>query len=373
MLDRGPLVENRAAGVLAQSIVDTVREPLLLLDQDLCVLAASRSFYQTFKFARTDVQGKLFYALGDGQWDIPKLRLLLEKILPEQGVMEDYEVEHQFPHIGMRTMLLNARMVFREDNSPTALLLGIEDVTERLGLERERAELMREKDALLREKVTLLEELQHRVANSLQIIAAIIQLKSRTVDSEETRTHLQDAHDRVMSVAAVQQHLHFSGAATSIEIASYLSKLCKSLTSSMISDSRPIVLKLICKGGSVTSREAASLGLVVTELVLNAIKHAFRDDKADRQVTVEYDLSGANWRLAVVDNGCGKPTGDLAPAQAGLGTGILKALAQQLDAEVEVVSGPKGTTVSVTHTASVKAPQAVWRADGATLSSDAHA
>jgi PAS domain-containing protein len=164
MLNNQPFVENRDAGAFAQAIVDTVREPLLVLDQDLRVLAASRSFYLTFKVARPDTQGRLLYALGDGQWDIPKLRLLLEKIVPEQGVMEDYEVEHAFPDIGKRTMLLNARKVFYEENPHTTLLLGIEDVTERRALEREREDLLRQKDLLLREKEVLLEELQHRVA-----------------------------------------------------------------------------------------------------------------------------------------------------------------------------------------------------------------
>jgi two-component sensor histidine kinase len=356
-----PFVENKDAGAFAQAIVDTVREPLLVLDKDLRVLAASRSFYLAFKVAKASTQGRLLYALGDGQWDIPRLRLLLEKIVPERGEMEDYEVEHEFPDIGRRTMLLNARKVFYEDNPHTTLLLGIEDVTERRALEREREELLRQKDALLREKDMLLEELQHRVANSLQIIAAIILLKSRTVTSEETRLHLQDAHNRVMSVAAVQQHLHVAGNGGSIEIEPYLSKLCESLTTSMISNDRPITLEVISDGGSVTSREAVSLGLIVTELVLNAVKHAFLNDKIDHRIIVAYDVAGTNWQLSIADNGVGKPAGDFARANAGLGTSIVKALAQQLDARVEVSSGPQGTTVSVTHATFAKMPQAAWK------------
>jgi two-component sensor histidine kinase len=349
-----PFVENKDVGTFAQAIVDTVREPLLVLDKDLRVLAASRSFYSTFKVGESDTQGRLLYTLGDGQWDIPRLRLLLEKIVPERGEMEDYEVEHQFPDIGMRTMLLNARMVFYEQNPHTTLLLGIEDVTERRGFEREREDLLRQKDALLREKEMLLEELQHRVANSLQIIAAIILMKSRTVTSEETRLHLQDAHNRVMSVAAVQEHLHVAGTAGAIEMAPYLSKLCASLTTSMISNDRPIKLRVISDGGSVTSREAVSLGLIVTELVLNAVKHAFLNDKFDHLITVAYDVAGTNWRLSVADNGIGKPAADVPQAKAGLGTSIVNALAQQLDARIEVLSGPQGTTVSVSHATFVK-------------------
>src|SRR3984893_2875259 len=187
MRDSQSFIESMEVGTLARAIVDTVREPLLVLDKDLRVLAASRSFYLAFKVAKASTQGRLLYALGDGQWDIPRLRLLLEKIVPERGEMEDYEVEHEFPDIGRRTMLLNARKVFYEGNPRTAVLLGIEDVTERRALEREREDLLQEKDALLREKDILLEELQHRVANSLQIIAAIILMKSRSVESEETR------------------------------------------------------------------------------------------------------------------------------------------------------------------------------------------
>jgi hypothetical protein len=194
-----PFIENKDAGTLAQAIVDTVREPLLVLDKDLRVLAASRSFYSTFQVAPRVTQGELLYELGDGQWDIPELRVLLERIVPEHSVMEDYEVEHQFPQIGKRTMLLNARKVFYEGNSHTTLLLGIEDVTARRALEREREDLLRKQQALLQEKDVLLQEMEHRVGNSLQIIAAIILLKSRMVTSEETRLQLQDAHKRVSS------------------------------------------------------------------------------------------------------------------------------------------------------------------------------
>src|SRR6185437_13451072 len=158
------------AGALAQSIVDTVREPVLVLDKGLRVIAASCSFYANFKVRPEDTKGRLLYTLGDGQWDIPKLRVLLEQIIPRHGVMEGYEVEHEFPDIGHRTMYLNARQVVYKAGAENTILLGIEDVTERRVLGRE-------KDALLRQKEMRLEELQHRVANSLQIIAGIILMK----------------------------------------------------------------------------------------------------------------------------------------------------------------------------------------------------
>ena len=160
------------ACAFAEAIVNTVREPLVVLDQDLRVVAASRSFYRTFKVNREAIVGRLLFELGDGVWDIPKLRSLLEKILPadgaiEAGAIEAYEIERDFPGIGCRTMCLNARKVLYETGSRANILLGIEDITQRLILEGE-------KDDLLRQKDILLEELQHRVANSLQIIASVL-------------------------------------------------------------------------------------------------------------------------------------------------------------------------------------------------------
>jgi chemotaxis protein methyltransferase CheR len=327
---------------LALAIVNTVREPIVVLDQDLRVIVASRSFYGTFKVSSEDTEGKLLFELGDGEWDIPKLRTLLENIIPQHRTMEDFDVEHEFPHLGHRTMSLNARQVFYEGGAETTILLGIEDVTERRILEHE-------KDSLLREKGVLLEELQHRVANSLQMIASMIMMKVRTVSSEETRAHLQDTHKRVMSVATVQRHLHASSAAGSIEMEPYLSTLCEALSDSMIGNDRKISLKVFAETGGATSREAESLGLIVTELVINSLKHAFNADTKDGQIIVAYNVSGTNWKLSVADNGVGRPDGVFAQPKAGLGTGIVNALAKQLNAQVDTLSDAKGTTVSITH------------------------
>jgi two-component sensor histidine kinase len=336
------------ACALAQSIVDTVREPVIVLDKALRVIAASRSFYSAFEVSPEETQGKLLYALGDGQWDIPKLRLLLEKIIPEHGVMENYEVEHEFPHLGTRTMLLNARQVFYKEGAETTVLLGIEDVTVRRKLEQE-------KDDLLRQKDVLLEEIQHRIANSLQIIAGIILMKANTVSSEETRPLFQDIHDRVISIAAVQRQLHASGTIGPIEIVAYLTRLSDALAASMIADARPVTVKVVGDGGTLNSRQAESVGLITTELVMNALKHAFPSVETKGQITIKYEVNGTDWELSVTDNGVGKQDGVFAQAKTGLGSGIVKALAQSLNAKVETLSGAGGTTVSVTHTTFSKA------------------
>jgi two-component sensor histidine kinase len=354
MLDSIDNIEH--AQTLAQAIVNTIPEPFLVLDQELRVLAASRSFYETFRVDPGDTEGRLLYSLGDGQWDIPALRLLLETIIPERTSMDGFEVAHDFPGVGQRTMLLNARKVIYEDTTSATILLAFMDITVRRGIEREKEVLQTQTHELLRQKQMLLDEMQHRVANSLQIIASILMLKARAVASEEARGHLEDAHQRVMSVAAVQQHLHASQGIDQIEVASYLSKLCSSLATSMVGDAQPIAVKVNADTGMIDSARAVSLGLIVTELLINAFKYAFPTSVAGAEVAISYKIDGAAWILTITDNGVGKTDSPVVPARSGLGTAIVKALAAQLDAKLVMESSARGLSVSITS-APVLIPQ----------------
>jgi chemotaxis protein methyltransferase CheR len=326
---------------LAQALVDTVRESLLVLDGDLRVVAASRSFYATFQTTPAETQGRLVYDLGTGAWNNAALRELLERIIPEHGVMDHFEVEQDFPTIGPRTMLLNARKVFYQGDLNTTLLLAIEDITDRRIAERLLHSLSEQKDMLL-------SEMSHRVANSLQIIASILLLKARSVQSQETRGHLEDAHRRVMSVASLQQHLKATGMGEEIEVGAYLSKLCEALSGSMVRERRPIELSVAAGPGTVKSEEAVSIGLIVTELVINALKYAFPVDVAVGHIVVGYKVNGTEWTLSVSDNGGGMQE-EPDKKSTGLGTTLVKALAQQLEAQVDIKTGDNGTTVSITH------------------------
>lgn len=334
---------------LAQAIVNTIHEPLVVLDAELRVVAASRAFYAIFQVNREETFGRTLYSLGDGQWNIPALRLLLEDIIPERSEMDGFEVSHDFPGLGQRTMLLNARKVLYEASPDIAILLAFTDVTERRAIEKIRDELHERTGQLLLEKHTLMQEMEHRVANSLQIIASILMLKSRLVISEESRQHLKDAHQRVMSVATVQAHLHATDGVEEVEVERYLVKLCESLAISMIGD-QPIRLQVVADKGKATSAQAVSLGLIVTELVINALKYAFPKDKPGSLVMVTYESKDADWKLIVSDNGVGDKSGkDVVHTKGGLGTVIVKALVKRLDARMELTSTPSGMTVAVTH------------------------
>lgn len=125
-----------------EDIVDTVREPLIVLDSDLRVLSANRSFFKSFRVTPGETIGNLIFDLGNRQWDIPGLRTLLEELLPQNNKFDDYEVEHIFSNIGHKIMLLNARRITHQEEGAQKILLAIEDITQFRKLERERKNIL---------------------------------------------------------------------------------------------------------------------------------------------------------------------------------------------------------------------------------------
>ena len=124
-----PLGDPKDGHLLTQAIIDTIHEPLIVLDEDLRIIVASRSFYRKFNITHASTRETMFYDLGNGQWNIPALRTLLEDVIPKHTVVEDYEIDHDFPFLGRRIMCVNAREI-RSDNDRKKMLLSIFDVTE---------------------------------------------------------------------------------------------------------------------------------------------------------------------------------------------------------------------------------------------------
>lgn len=118
-----------------RTVVDTLREPFLILDKDLRVLSANKTFYAMFQVDEKETERQLIYNLGDGQWNIPKLRILLEDILPKNTYFEDFKVEHNFPKIGLRIIMLNARRIYTQGEEKPIMLLAMEDITKTKQLE----------------------------------------------------------------------------------------------------------------------------------------------------------------------------------------------------------------------------------------------
>jgi len=160
----------------AENIINTVREPLIVLDQELRVVKASRSFYDFFKVTPQETIGTLIYDLGNHQWDIPKLRELLETILPEKTTFDNYEVEHDFSTIGKRVMLLNARQIERALGKEKIILLAIEDITERKRYENELSKAKIEADRANAAKSEFLSRMSHELRTPMNSILGFAQL-----------------------------------------------------------------------------------------------------------------------------------------------------------------------------------------------------
>src|ERR1700675_113610 len=186
--------------VVALDLVETIREGLLVLEPDLTIRFANRSYCQTFAVAPEDTVGRKLYELGNGQWDIPKLRTSLETVISGRKTIEAFEVEYVFPSIDRRIMMLNARKVYRPGNKIQQILLAIEDVTERTRLEREHAAAHERIDMLL-------QELTHRVKNSLQFIAATVMIESRSHESGEGKAALERVSHRITALGHLYSKL----------------------------------------------------------------------------------------------------------------------------------------------------------------------
>jgi chemotaxis protein methyltransferase CheR len=323
--------------VIPLDVVETIREGLLVLEPDLTIRFANRSFCQIFAVAPKETVGRKLYELGNGQWDIPKLRAALDTIISGRKTIEAFEVDQLFPSIGRRVMVLNARKVYRPGNKIQQILLAIEDVTERVRLEREHA------DAHKRISM-LLQEMTHRVKNSLQSIAAMVMIEARSHKSGEGKAALERVSHRIDALGQLYSKLSKSDTVESVDAATYLDDLCRDLIASVDREGgRAIVLKTDIESEFLPTDRAIPIGLIVNELVTNAVKYAFPGE-ASGTVMVALKRAPGELRLTVADDGKGI---DITRADSGLGGRLVEGFAQQLGGQVERESGSQGTTVRV--------------------------
>jgi two-component system, sensor histidine kinase PdtaS len=320
---------------LALAMIAASNAPVLLVDGDLAIVAASDSFCQSFALDPEKTAGASLAGLGTGEWNVPQLRSLLGATAAGSAEIDDYEMDLKRKGQVSRRLVVNARKLDHDDER-IRLIVSVTDVTDARVSEKLQ-------DDLLREKAILLQELQHRVANSLQIIASVLMQSARKVRSQQARGHLRDARNRVMSIATMQRQLAASRLGD-VALRAYFTDLCDSIGASMIRDHDQLSIEVSVDDSMAPAEVSTSLGLIVTELVINALKHAFPRHRKGK-ICIDYCADGPAWTLSVRDTGIGMPKD--AAAKPGLGTGIVEALARQLNASVRVAPARPGTVVAI--------------------------
>lgn len=191
----------------------------------------------------------------------------LQDPVPLNSTIEDYEIELEVPNTGSG-IPRNARQAIDRASPDTAMLIGVGELNDS-------HDFRNQNNAAVRQHETLLVEVHHRIANSLQVIANILSLKAIKAQSQESRLNLQDASNRLLLIAAIQQQLCASGLVDEIEFGPYLNRLCERLASPMVSENQPVTIISSSSRGTIKSDDAANLGMIATELVINALKHGF--------------------------------------------------------------------------------------------------
>jgi len=373
-----------AARNYAEAIIRTVRDPLMILRTDLRVNTANEAFYKAFNVMPDQTEGRLIYELGNRQWNIPKLRELLNDILLRRSVFSDFEVTHDFPDIGRRTMLLNARRLEQEDGSPGLILLAIEDVTERKRSE----EALRGLNDKLEQRVFELAQSQDRL-RALATELNLAEQRERKRLATELHDHLQQI--LVLGKIKLSQGKRLANAAPA---AAKVMKMMKdtddllsealSYTRTLVSDLSPTVLRdhglptaLQWLGTymqkhnqlvTVTVPDDADLKLpedqvillfqFVRELLINSAKHA-----GTGEATVRMEQRDGLLRIEVRDEGAGF---DLAAAAAArtptegisskLGLFSIRERMGALGGSFDIKSAPgQGTTATLTLPVAVRA------------------
>ena len=301
--DAQEIVEMSLRATLAYeaSIVDTVREPMLVLDNTLRVRTASHAFYQTFRVSSNETEGQFIYDLGDGQWNIPALRTLLEDVLPEQKSFRDFEVAHDFPTLGRRVMLLNGRKLLRDGNKTELVLLAIEDVTERKRLEEE---LVRSNEDMQRFAYVAAHDLRSPLNAALNMCKLAARRLEGRADNEEARLVALSVENLERLSSLMQDILSYSemGYAPQQRVLVTLEEPLKIALLNLEHHIKENKAEVTVGTLPLVPADRTQMVMVFQNLIGNAIKYRRKDVP---RIHIKAVQEGTAWRLSVNDNGEG--------------------------------------------------------------------
>ena len=312
----------------AQAIIKTVREPLVILDSILRIRSANDAFYRMFMLSSNEAEHAYFFDINDRQWDVPILRSQITSLLKSHTTLEDVEIERDFPQIGLRTMSLSARVLQQKRGSDPLVLLAIEDITPR--------------KRLAETSSTLLKEIHHRVKNNLQLVSSLLSLQSRYIQDPKALEAFKDSEDRVRSMALIHEKMYEFKQIGKISFKEYISDLVNHLFKLHTADSKKVKLVVEVEEVYLNMDLAMPCSLIANELLSNALKYAFPDDRRGRiEIHLKKVISSKNqpagtFVLLIKDNGVGFPADIDLKNTHSMGMQIVTSLTRQLNGEIKV-------------------------------------
>ncbi|MHB8884586.1 MAG: sensor histidine kinase [Methylovirgula sp.] len=328
--ERAARAESQRYWQLTQSIVDTIRDPLVVLEQDMTIVTASKAFITIFGIAEGTARGLRLSELGQHQWDVPALRYLMEKVLPENKPIESFEIEDNFPGLGRRVFNLNARKISQPGNHVTRMLLVFEDITDRK---------QRERDAL-----SLTNEISHRIKNNLQVIVGLIAYEAGSTPAPCVQGY-KAMQTRIGAIAQLYDLISQSSHGLTIAVDAYLREIAKSMSASLLGNTSGIKIEVEAEALDIGADSAVPFGLLVNELATNAVKHAFPGG-IGRVVLSVKRVGSDQIELTVADDGVGMKDKEPAKISEKRGSDYVAIFVRQLDGTI-VASGSSETGTAV--------------------------
>jgi PAS domain S-box-containing protein len=305
--------ESKLNWQLAQCIVDTIRDPLVVLEQDMTIVTANETFLTIFGITGAEMQGRCLSELGQRQWDVPALRHLMEKVLSENKPIEGFEIEDDFPGLGRCVFNLNARKISRPGNHVDRMLLVFEDITDRK---------QRERDAEM-----LTNEISHRIKNSLQIVLGLIIYEAKSMPAPYVQGY-KAMQTRIGAIAQLYDLISQSSRGGAIAVGAYLKEIAESISASLLGNNSGIEIEVEAEALDIDPDHAVPFGLLVNELATNAIKHAFPDGTG--RIVLSVEQIGDQIELTVADNGVGMKDKDSAKSPEKRGADYVAIFVRQL-------------------------------------------
>ena len=329
--ERAARAESKRNWQLTQSIVDTIRDPLVVLENNMTIVTASKAFLTMFGITEAEARGRRVAELGQHQWDVPALRHLLDKVLPENKPIESFEIEDDFPGLGRRVFNLNARKISQPGNHAHRMLLVFEDITDRK---------QRERDTL-----GLANEISHRIKNNLQVIVGLIAFEAKFAAAPCVQGY-KAMQGRIAAIAQLYDLISQSSRGPTIAVATYLTEIAKAMTASLLGSTSGITIEVKAEALDLDPDLAVPFGLLVNELATNAIKHAFPGGTG--KVVLSVQKVGDQIELTVADDGVGMKEKDQAKIAEKRGSDYVTIFVRQLGGTIDPsVSEGTGTTVRI--------------------------